>query len=1307
MLVILQNSNLESLLKKATKQEKKYEWLQAVEYYKQAVDLVAKKDIFRAADLHEKMGFCYYRAALQAQSNAEFKKILKQSIHAYNKEFELLEENDEYQIKKIHADALTAYVKSLYIKDLKSIKKLLDKWWALENQVVKAYERSGNLHSAGRVCNDLLEYSTFDRYWLASTFKEHNEIRKENLSLAEKAVRIFSDLDDKYELSRAYLYMVWFYGFAEHYEEDENELVQISQKCQHMLNKVLKLSKEIEDALLISRYYHAAWGVANNLKFEISNAVELGKKMIEYGNVAKDNYLVGIGNGLTSASLILRGDASGDPERRKKVHANALKMAQKAEHHFQIINYIGGFYLSYRTQIWHLSILASSETDLTKRKRLFKKAIEVGQEGLERLEAWRRLSGDLFADLSHIIIYLSSTTNNLQEKKELLHKAQSFATKYFAYAQKMEIPASTAFSQNIIISNIQLELARIEQNRTKKISLLRKALISQKKAIEALKKKEKFYTQSHSQTGYRFGKAYNDQGQILQQIYSLTKEKKIFRSAIEAFKQALFYFQKADLPTHIAEICWHLAQLHDQAGEFQEASQNYESASQAYDLASKKIPQLKDFYREHHLYMQAWNQIEYARNAHSLENYEEAKQHYENAAELHESTSSWSYLASNYFAWSFMEEAEGLSRNEKSQQSKEVFQKAYEHFCNAEETLKQKIEEITSEDEKEMTQRLFEVSGLRRKYCQARFLLEEAKLLDRQGKYLESSKKYGKAAQKISAITKSIDDEAERKELEYIAILCHAWEKMATAEETSSSEAYLEAAELFQQAKEYCYTSKATFWTLGNSNFCKGLAAGARYQSDLELSEHAKAKSFMKNASTHYLKAGFKEASEYAKATQRLFDAYAFMNQAENELDQEKRAKQYQMAENLLQIAAGSFMKAKQPEKTAQVQEILANVREEKTVAVSLSQVMQAPAIVSTTRSFSAPNPTSESSVGLESFAHANVQANLVVGLKEVKVGESFCLSVEFVNAGREPALLMKVDDFVPPNFVVVKKPEIYRIEKSCLNMKGKQLAPLKLVEVKLTLQPSKKGEYRLNPRVHYLDERGQNQTLQLKTLEIQVEEVILEDRVTTGTEELDSLLLGGIPEEYAVALTGPPCDERELMVNNFLKAGINEGISFYVTTEADNLEALLDNPNFFLFLCNPKPKTPVPDLPNVYKLQGKTDLTNLGIALIKAYRSIDQSVAKKRICVEILSDVLVKHGTNITKEWISGLITDLGGKGFTMLAVMYPKEHPLDQATTVLSLFDGEISITQSDDPLDCKKSILVKKLRNQDYIKNPICLT
>ena len=115
---------------------------------------------------------------------------------------------------------------------------------------------------------------------------------------------------------------------------------------------------------------------------------------------------------------------------------------------------------------------------------------------------------------------------------------------------------------------------------------------------------------------------------------------------------------------------------------------------------------------------------------------------------------------------------------------------------------------------------------------------------------------------------------------------------------------------------------------------------------------------------------------------------------------------------------------------------------------------------------------------------------------------------------------------------------------------------------------------------------------------------------------------------------------------------------------------------------------------------------TNLAISLTKAYRRINKG-SKKRICVEIVSDVLVDYEVHVARKWIAEMITDYCSKGFTMLAVMDPKEHPTDQATTVLNLYDGEIEIIQTEDPLECKKSIRIKKLRNQDYIKNPICLT
>jgi KaiC/GvpD/RAD55 family RecA-like ATPase len=1306
---------LAPLLAKAKEYEKRYEWLQAAEVYSKATKLALKhQDPLKATGLQERLGFCFYRSAFQAQTNIEFRKLLKQAINAYETESQILgeikEENNQAKLDDAHA--LVTYTKSWLETKISKKRKLIDEWWTIENQVLKAYESSGDLHSVGKTCNNLIEWSSYDRFHLEKTSAVKEKIFKETILLAEKSIQALSKLDNKYELARAYCSYSGYHGFIENIFEDENESLQFTQKCRDYANKALELSQEIGDAYLIGRSYFSAASAVHQL-VEPFLLLEIAEKILKQGKIAKDNYLIGWGKTLTSESKVSLVSLSEDPNKARETLEKAVELAQEATNNFETINHVAGLALSYHFQSFALECLARFQIDPKKRHELLEISNKVIQEGLARFGEWNSANIFYFT-LSINLTLLSHTKTNLEEKRDLLQKAIYYAKKGIPNQGDEGRDESGVNYFYIILCDAQLALANIEQDNNKRIKLLNSAVSSEEKYVQQIEKKKKIYAQTEFGKGFHFGYRYYKIGAILRQIYSLTKEQKTLDRAIEAFKKAIAFWKSAELPTREAESCWIVAQLNDLKGEWQKASQNYEFAAETYVLATKKIPSLKQFYLNYASYMRAWSQIEQAKYSHSIEDYNAARENYEKAADFHKLTDRWNYLAPNYFAWTSLEEAEGLSRKEHTQQAKQAFRKAYEQFSKAEKSIRQELDKIIrypislySLDEREMIQRLLSASDFRCKYCQARILLEDAKLLDKEGKYLLSSKSYQEAAQNLSAIVEKIDVEAERKELELLMILCRAWEKMAKAEEKTTSRYFLEAATLFEQAQELCVTKKASLWALGNSNFCRGLAAGVKYQTTLDLANHSKAKGYIKNAGTNYLQAGFKTASQYAKATQRLFDAYLCMNQAESEANQEKRAKHYQLAENLLQIAADSFIKAKQPEKTAQVQQILQTVREEKALAVSLTELMHAPTVTSSTFSFTAPTPTNETSVGLESFEHANVQANLVTNAKEVKVGESFSLSVEFVNSGREPALLMRVDDFVPQDFVVVKKPEIYRVEESCLNMKGKQLAPLKLVEVKLTLQASKKGDYRLNPKVQYLDERGQNKTLQLKTLMIQVEEIILEDRVTTGTDELDSLLLGGIPKEYAVALAGPPSDEREIIVKNFLRAGVEEGVSFYVTTEATDLEDLLNKPNFFLFLCNPKPKVDVPNLPNVFKLQGKTDLNNLGIALTKAYRSIDQNLVQpKRVCVEILSEVLQDYGSNTTRKWISDLITNYGAKGFTMLAVLDMEIHPPEQSNAVLHLFDGEISIIQSDDPLDCRKSILVKKLRNQDYIKNPICL-
>jgi len=119
------------------------------------------------------------------------------------------------------------------------------------------------------------------------------------------------------------------------------------------------------------------------------------------------------------------------------------------------------------------------------------------------------------------------------------------------------------------------------------------------------------------------------------------------------------------------------------------------------------------------------------------------------------------------------------------------------------------------------------------------------------------------------------------------------------------------------------------------------------------------------------------------------------------------------------------------------------------------------------------PTPTQEEAVGLEKFENADIQANIITRQKELKVGENLDLEIELVNAGKGPALLIKLAEIIPEGFELTEKPEIYRVKDSYLNMKGKRLDPLKTEEVKLILKPKVQGIFPLKPRILYLDENG------------------------------------------------------------------------------------------------------------------------------------------------------------------------------------------------------------------------------------------
>jgi len=215
---------------------------------------------------------------------------------------------------------------------------------------------------------------------------------------------------------------------------------------------------------------------------------------------------------------------------------------------------------------------------------------------------------------------------------------------------------------------------------------------------------------------------------------------------------------------------------------------------------------------------------------------------------------------------------------------------------------------------------------------------------------------------------------------------------------------------------------------------------------------------------------------------------------------------------------------------------------------------------------------------------------------------------------------------------------------------------------------------------------------------------------VATGYAGLDKLLYGGVPPTYAVVLTSPSCDERDLLIKSFLETGAEKGeVAFYATIDPGLVKPLAERfqSNFYLFLCNPQADAIIKNLPNVFKLKGVENLTELGIALTSAIHGLDPSLkGPRRICIDLISDVLLQHHAVQTRRWLNALIPELKSAGFTTLAVIDPQMHPSEELHAVLGLFEGEISIYQKETEKGLEKYLKIKKMSNQKYLDNELLL-
>jgi len=1080
---------------RAREKEKNYHWLEAADLYDQALQMVEKGELFRKGEVQEKVGYAFYRAAMQAENVQEFRDRMRQAVANYEKAREFYGKLSELgkMSRMLRCDAIIAYIGYWLASEVPEKKRLLAECWQLTKEVLRAFGEGGNALEYGRTYNQLCS-SAFFAYVLEWNFQAGEKIIREVMECGERGVTLLSSVSDSYELARAYVKTAFYLTtFGLYFVPDMDEKERLRQKGQAYLQKSMELSEEA--ALL--ELACTSGGSGDELGWSFEGILKNYEKALSCVKKTKDKYMIGNSLDWLAYASAWKASATEDPNKRVEFEQKALQYAEEARHQFSSICFAsprGDVLWTGAPYAEHYWRLAYWETDLRKKRDLLEKGVSDGTHAVKLAESTGYPGILTYAHswLSVVLGTLARIETGLEEKKRLLEKAMEHAREdNKIHEQRYPFNYWNQGVRWHVLSVLKAELSNVEKDSENKKNILKEAISDKERGLQ-LCIKENSYVEKRGDLSLLtvLGNIQYSYGELLNCLYELTSNNEQQRKAIKAFEEASESLQKLDLFSRVAECYWKVAGGYDALGEHLKSAENFNLASNNYRSAAGKIPQLKDFYQDHTVYMQAWTEIEKARHHHARQEYGLAKEHYEKTATLHQSLKQWSYLAPNYSAWAQIEQAEDFSRREQSEEALQAFEQAAKLFNETKKSLQTQLDKIENTDEKQMATNLIQSTHLRFEYCIGRMALEEAKILDKKGDHYSSSQKYGSAAEAFKQITQWLESEQDKKEFQLIITLSQAWQKMTLAEAEASPALYMEASQLFEEAKELSPNEQAKMLALGHSRFCRALEVGTEFADIGDAALHATAIQHLESAAKYYVKAGFQNACEYAKATELLLDAYVHMDNAKKEDDPEKKAKLYTMAEKVLQTSAGSFMKAEHPEKREQVLRLLEKVKEERELAMSLSEVLHAPAIVSTTTAFSTPTPTHENAVGLERFEHADIQANVITRQKALKIGENLNLEIELVNAGKGPALLIKLSEVVPEGFELTEKPEIYRVEDNFLNMKGKRLDPLKTEEIRLVLKPKVQGTFPLKPKVLYLDENGKYKSHEPEPVLVTVKEL-------------------------------------------------------------------------------------------------------------------------------------------------------------------------------------------------------------------------
>ncbi len=1062
----------------AAEKSKNYDWTGAAKLYSQVLTLGdSDPNSTEYLRLTETLANCYYQAAFQAKDHEEFTRIMSQSRDAYHdSSIAFQKAGDEITSRRMRTRK--TFTEYWLAPDTPSKMKHLRDCRAMSADNLLIAKTNHDTQKLLEALKDELSYLVGVPLIFADPGGVPRELFQRVKFAAEATIQGFEESGNDAELLECLYMAVWGLGYAAISAEEskalETKLIQLGERADRVAKRVGTAYATSIGKLTL---YYVAFGLAGN-PIKAWNPAE---EALEASMATRDTFLIG---GIYAAIpfLAVWTELPEDAEQRRALLEKGIRQSPNAVKNLEVS--APPQWLSWAYSFWaecHVNLARFVETDVVVKEAHVGRALEIAKKGLEYdEEKWGWCSHTLSKSL-----YLRATwSRDASERKRLLDEALPLREQEVKRIEGTYPP--DAFDRAVMYNYLALvkgELSTLEQNASMKASLLKSAISDMAKCLEI---------GTQSPTAERIvalARFYEQYGDFFLQLYHLSPEKESAVQSIRAYEGAAVYLEKARLYGTRAGIWWKISNAYESIGDYKKSAEAFRTAAEGYANASNERSGTVNTFSDLASYMRAWASIQEARLHHAEDQYSVAAEDYANAASILGSTKPWKNIASHYQACASLERGEAQSREENHEDSFHSFQSALEAFRQTQKLLEKELNENpTVEDGSELGNWLKITKG-RERYSLGRLDLEEAVVLDMKGEEEASGRKFGSASEIFGELAERSTVEQSKRELETLAYMCDAWAKMKLAEVKVSPELYSQAAKSFTRVQETTESNRYRLLALANASMCQALERGTRFRQTRDSQLYAEIKKNLETAADYYHRAGVIKAAEWIHATQRLFDALAYLTNAETEMDSKKKTELYHLSEKHLQLAAKLYEKAEYLSKRDEALKHLERAREEKELLLTpLGALADSPAIAGV--SVAPVSLIRDQAVGIEKFDAAHVVGNMGLPENECGVGGDLTLELELANVGKTSATLIKLENIATAGLEINKQTGQNRYEDNYLDFRGKRLDYMKSHEVKVSLRAKQKGTFELRPRILFVDEQGTYKSYQFEPATVTVREL-------------------------------------------------------------------------------------------------------------------------------------------------------------------------------------------------------------------------